>query len=371
MEHLNSIFDNKRILDILVPTYNRTALLYRLIESAINSDILKDGTYIVIIDNGTNKREFINNIGYVDTFELVMKLNNNNILYKRLNNNEGVGGAWEWYFNSNSIAKYFLPIPDKYIFINSDFIIPSLALLESNIDVSLVINPLMVNDRTDIEYVVDSGVSGKLSDIEFFHTFISNNALQHLALGGASIVRASVAVSRALPRRLHLNNFGLDDGFGIDADLLFNVVRGNSVAFLNYISVVRYTQEGGTERYPLTFAYCYYLYLKRVCRELVLINIINVNDMRRHLGFFILLMLRGYSVTLNPVHGTESEVGTSRIQKHLRHKFIIFIIFEVISLRLILSLEAKKMIINFLFLGIYSRYKYYIKAIIMDLNKAG
>jgi len=93
------------------------------------------------------------------------------------------------------------------------------------------------------------------------------------------------------------------------------------------------------------------------------------NDMKKYLGFFILLMLRGFTVSLNPVHGTESEFGSSRIKAHMRKPFLVYIIYEVLRNNLSLSLEAKKFILKFCFLSIKSRYSYYIESIYLTLVK--
>jgi hypothetical protein len=361
----------QRELDIVIPTYNRTFLLYRLIQSAIKIKLLVNNVYIVIIDNGTTLKEDIPSFGYVDTYEMFLKLAHKNVLYKRLKENQGVGGAWEWYFKSNSIAKYFLPIPDKYIFLNTEFIKPSLDILNRDEKISLVINPVLVNDRSCNEYEVNPGIYGTFTDKHFFKEFVARESLQHLALGGASILRSSIVINKRLPRRLYLNYYGLDDGFGIDADLLFNIVEGSKVFIGSHLSVKVNTQNGGTERYPLTFAYCYYQYLKRVCKEMVVNQAMQKVDMKKHLGFFILLMLRGYTVSLNPVHGTESEVGTSRIKAHMRKSFIFYIINEVVSQGLILSPEAKKTIIKLIYIGFHSRYRFYLQSLYLSTVNKG
>ena len=92
--------------------------------------------------------------------------------------------------------------------------------------------------------------------------------LMHCSMWG--IYRFKHRNSFNKPRSLELWSYGLDDGFGIDLDFVWNAVVKGDVIFFNKPHIRRSTLEGGTEKFPLTFAYTYYQYAKRITREMLL-----------------------------------------------------------------------------------------------------
>ena len=93
--------------------------------------------------------------------------------------------------------------------------------------------------------------------------------------------------------------------------------------------------------------------------------------MKKYLGFFVLLMLRGYVVSLNPVHGTEAEIGTSRIGTHMRKKFIIYIFTEILKQGIKLDAEGKKIFLKLFIASAVNKYKFIIQAFYLSISRKG
>ena len=70
-----------------------------------------------------------------------------------------------------------------------------------------------------------------------------------------------IAKTNALNSK-NLRRFGLEDAFGIDSDFLFRMAGEGGVGFINKPHVLRRETLGLTEKYPVSFAYCYYQYIK-------------------------------------------------------------------------------------------------------------
>lgn len=336
-----------RILDIIVPTLDRPSEVHNLIVNFL--EINEPNFYLYIIDDGSNDREYIEGYGYLSTFEVCnIYISNSNILYRRRPTNMGVAEAWNLYFSSEINAKYAMFLRDKDRIISFDPIIMGIKKLENSGNLSLVILPIDKRDR--IQAANSSKFNfAKMDDIGFLEAYIENEILQHCSMGGGGIYRVIDAKNRNLPNIMGLCKYGLDDAFGIDFDFLMRLVKDNKIDFIAEPGI-RWVKGGGaTEKFPLTFAYCYYQYVKRIFST-------TYNQQRfkkikkKYIKFWILLMIRGHYVSLNPVHGTESEYGTSRIKYHLNGSFYNYILFEMIKNQIIPNFEMIRLLIGaFLF----------------------
>jgi hypothetical protein len=125
-----------------------------------------------------------------------------------------------------------------------------------------------------------------------------------------------------------LRAYGIDDGSGIDHDILFTVATTGDVEFESEAPLRRLTLDGYTERYPLSFAYSQYQYARRLMRELEPRGFVSSDTRRRYLGLWYLLLARGLVVAYRPVHGTEQERGVSQIRRHLRMPLLVYLPIE-------------------------------------------
>jgi hypothetical protein len=337
------VFPNNRLLDIVVPTYNRPIYLYKLLSNFVELNC--SNIYLYIIDDGSDLYEYINNIGYLNTKDVCNYFKNKNVLYFRKNDNLGVADAWKDYFSSENIANYAMFLRDKDQIISLEPILEAVKKLETDSSLAIVILPIEKIDRIDNQLTTMKNYP-KMAYLDFLKVYIDDEILQHCSMGGGGIYRTSEAIIKNIPSSLGLNKFGLDDAFGIDFDFLMTLIHGKNIDFVNKPSIRWVSGGGATEKFPLSFAYCYYQYVNKIFTTIYVNSKENKKIKRKFIKFWILLMIRGHYVTLNPVHGTEAEIGTSRVKYHLNKSFYLFILYELLCNRIIPNLEMTRLLLG-------------------------
>ena len=333
--NLNSQLHERRRIDVLVPTRNRPSKLYYLLKSGLALETPE--LNFIIFDDASTTREYIPDVGIFTTFEVVNYFNSKQICYFYSKKAIGVASHWETYFKSSNIGEYIMALPDKDEFISADALKDAMKVMSANDDVALVISPLKQIDRASDDRLIDFTYRGQLTDKQFYAAYINDNSLKHCAMWG--LFRGKYIAEKRLPNSMELRNFGLDDGFGIDLDLVLNAVFGHKIYFLGNPIIKRSTLSGGTEKYPLTFAYTYYQYAKRVSTMLLIANKITLTDYKKYLLWWNILILRGANVSLNPVHGTELENGVDRIKQSLKINLHLYLLIQLYKFRLMPNKE--------------------------------
>jgi hypothetical protein len=145
-----------------------------------------------------------------------------------------------------------------------------------------------------------------------------------------------------VPRNLDLRALGLEDGSGIDHDLIFNVATTGDVEFESEPPLRRAIAGGYTERFPLTFAYTQYQYARRLMVELEARGVVCAETRRRYLGLWHLIIVRGLLVAYRPVHGTEEERGVARIRPHLSMHILLYLPVECLRFGVLPRAETVK-----------------------------
>jgi len=334
-KQLNTRLKTRRSIDVLVPTKDRPSKLFELLQSGLSLEIPE--LHFIIFDDGSMLSEMIPGVGIMSTFEVCNYFNSNQICYFYSLESKGVAWHWERYFNSQDVAEFIMAIPDKDKFISAESLRNAIRILLNNNEVALVIAPLSQIDRACNDRIIDFTYEGILSDTQFYEAYVSDNSLKHCSMWG--IFRSKCITDKKLPNSLQLKKFGLDDGFGIDLDLVINATLGNKIGFIKTPIVRRSTLGGGTEKYPLTFAYTYYQYAQRTFSSLLNKNKITLGVYKEYLRWWHILILRGANVALNPVHGSEIEVGVQRIRGHLNTLLHLYLIYHLIKYKIIPNKE--------------------------------
>jgi glycosyltransferase involved in cell wall biosynthesis len=329
-----------RKLDVLIPTLNRPAKLHALLRSGLALDV--PGLHLVVIDDGSTVREDVPGLGAMDTRAVCESFADTRIVYIRNDQNIGLARSWERYHESLCDADYVMSVVDKDEFVDAAPIVSAMSKLEADDAISMVMIPLRQHDRKmdDRPLLFDYP---RMSGREFLRAYVRDSMLQHGGMYG--ILRVAAARRVGLPRPLGLRRFGLDDGFGIDVDFILNMARTGDFDFENVAHVRRSIVEGGTERYPLTFAYTYYQYAKRALRELERDGWIDRESVRIYTGLWMLLICRGLHVALRPMHGSEREPGTDRISGHLRVPLHLYVALECLKCGLWPEKETRAMFV--------------------------
>lgn len=330
------------LLDVVVPTYNRPFLLYRLLKSSMEHSV--PGMRIVVIDDCSTKKEFIPGLGDVDVKDICEYFSSSRIVYIRNEKNIGVAGSWVKYYQDYCDVPFTLSMTDKDTFINSEPIINAIKQLEADTSLGMVVIPLEQQDRTSKNTKLYFDYIETVSGSKFIDMYVQDTKLQHCSMW--SVIRVESIHKSGAPRPMGLTQLGLDDGFGIDIDLIFNVAKTSRIGFQTKPHILRSTLAGGTEKYPLTFAYTYYQYAQRVMLELYSEGLITKAKYRYYLKWWILLICRGLDVSYSHVHNTEMEVGDARISKHLDRSIWIFIPMECLKHRLLPNIEMFSRLIN-------------------------
>ena len=140
---------------------------------------------------------------------------------------------------------------------------------------------------------------------------------------------------------MRLRDWGLEDAFGIDTDFLFRMATTGRVGFVNRPHVLRRETEGLTERYPLSFAYCYYQYILRSLAYLRRKNFIERRYERIFVRHWIKVMLMMFSASM--FAPTAREYGEERVRGHLKYPLHLYILLQMIRFRFWLDEESRKL----------------------------
>lgn len=324
----------QRLLDVIIPTFNRPSRVFSLLQSGI--ELALEGVYFIVIDDGSTSKEHINGVGELDTLDVCKYFKNANIIYLRNKNNIGLACSWMEYYQQHCNAKYTMSVVDKDVFINREPILGALNKLEQDPSICMVVIPIFQKDRSQDELIISANYT-KMSGKKFITKFINDPKLQHCSSYG--VKRVSSIKNAKVPNDLKLRQYGLDDGFGIDINLVLLLAAQGYVDFEHNAHIKRNIMGGGTERYPLTFAYTYYQYAKYTLNVLKNSKLVNNNEIKSYIKNWLLLVLRGLVVAYRPVHGSEKENGTSRIANHLKIPIHIYLVKELLKYRIIPSKE--------------------------------
>ncbi len=329
----------KRKLDIVIPSYNRPKRLFTLLESGLA--LKMPGVYFVVIDDGSHVSEHINDsLKLMSTQQVCEYFNSPAIYYIRNPQNMGVARSWDRYYSEHCNATYTMSINDKDVLIDGVPILNAINKLDNDDLLSMVVLPILQKDR--VNELISVGFSyKKMSNREFISKFVHDPSLQHC--GNYGIKRVSCIKSAGVPRNMHLTDKGLDDAFGIDIDLLLLAASKGYVDFEDAPHLKKITMEGATERYPLSFAYTYYQYAKRVMQDLRDKDLITKQDAKHYLSMWLLLILRGLVVACRHVHGTELENGSDRLAKHLPIPIHIYLVTELVKYRIRPTAEMREL----------------------------
>lgn len=318
-----------RKLDVVIPSYDRPARLHGLLTTGLDLEI--PGMFFVVIDDGSTVAEHVPGLGPATTEDVCKNFDSERIVYIRNPTNVGVAESWQRYYREFCFAEYTLSVTDKDEFVNRLPIVSALSKLEADPRLSMVILPLRQKDRAMDDRDLSFDYQ-RMSGEEFLARYVQDNMLQHCSMWG--VIRVDAVRAAGVPRSLNLRQYGLDDGFGIDIDFVFMVATTGDVEFETEAHVRRSTLAGGTEKFPLTFAYTYYQYAKRAMRELRARNFVTQETVRAYFALWLLLISRGLLVAYRPVHGSELEPGTGRIKRHLRMPIHLYLLKEALAHRI-------------------------------------
>lgn len=313
-----------RKLDVIVPTFNRPERLFNFITSALKLKL--DFMYLIIIDDGSTVKQKINGVGTFSTIDVCKHFKNSNVLYYKNKKNIGVASSWKFYYSNLCNADYTLSVTDKDEFISGKSIISAIKRMDEDKNISASMIPLRQKDRYNDDTVFKFNYEKQISGKEYLYHYVRDNTLMHCSMWG--VYRSRYKNKLIKPKSMNLWSYELDDGFGIDLDFVWRSVVKGDVIFFHEPHVRRSTISGGTEKFPLTFAYTYYQYAKRITNEFFKKKIITENTMKIYKAMWIKLILRGFIVSLSHVHGSEMEIGRSRIKNHLKIPVIIYVFFE-------------------------------------------
>lgn len=327
-------------LDIVIPTYNRPALLYRLIHTIFQMQL--SGVRIVILDDASTVSEVVPGLGDASVKAVCESFGSDHIAYFRADTNRGIVALLTLYHRHFCAARYTLLMTDKDEFLDAAPIHHALSALDEDPALSMVLIPIVQKNRDGQERHLSCEYQ-KMSGATFIEKYVYDTNLQHAA--SFSIFRVSGIRAAGVPRLLNLRAYGLEDACGFDIDFLMMVAATGDVGF-GTVPHVRHNVVGGfTEKYPLTFAYCYYQYAKRTMKELRLKGVVSKKTERDYLAWWNLLILRGLHAVRHP-SDTREEKGTRRLSKHLKVNILIYCVWQCMRYQIWPTTEMKNLFEN-------------------------
>lgn len=314
-------------LDVIIPTYNRPRLLDRCVRSALALDV--PGLRVVVINDGSTTREEIDDGTVQDTSSVMARFSDARLVYEKIQQNSGLGVVFETYAKRLMGSQYMTVINDDDVFIDGEPIKQALNKLDSDPEIALVqISLIRRSDDRQIDDVIDlpyQTMSGK----DFMRAYIDGDPIKHTTMYGIfrteNVARTGALVS------LRLRDYGLEDAFGIDTDFLFRMATTGKAAFINQPHVLRRETEGLTDRYPTSFAYCYYQYILRAISYLREHDFIEPSYVRKFIAWWMKVMLMSFSASLTM---QKSEKGDERVRRHLGYPLHLYILKQFLRFRI-------------------------------------
>ena len=243
------------------------------------------------------------------------------------------------YYKQHCAADYTILVTDKDQFIDAAPIVNAIQKLDSDTTLSMVVIPIRQNDDGEEQLLTFD--YPRMSGSDFIKHYIDDTTLQHCMHYG--VVRVAAVKKAGVPRPLNLRAFGLEDSFGFDLDFFLMIAATGDVTFEKQPHICRTILAGLTERFPLSFAYCYYQYAKRTLKELYQKKVITRKDVRKSISWWNLLMLRGLVVVYQP-SDRRTEVDTSRIKHHLKIPVWLYLLIQYIQYQIWPTEEMKKLL---------------------------
>lgn len=234
-----------------------------------------------------------------------------------------------------------MTVSDKDEFIGSEPLVSALRKLDADPQLAFVVLPLYQRDGVMQDRFINFSFA-RMSGREYLTNYVKDDALQHCSIWG--IMRVKCVRASGLPRPMNLRQFGLEDSFGIDLDFVFRLATQGDVDFEVEPSVRCSIIAGSTEKVPLTFAYSYFQDAKHVFTELRATKFIEADTERTYVAFKLLLICRGIMVAYRPVHGSELEDETSRLQQHLRVSTHLYLVGQFFSYRIWPNKETRTLV---------------------------
>lgn len=321
-------------LNVVIPTFNRPRLLERALKSAL---LLGDLDYkVIVIDDGSTKIERLSDGTIGNTLQVINRLDDPRIIYVPKSKNEGLGKVFEDYVDKYASGDYVLFINDDDMFIDPEPLYEAVELMESDPDLAVVYLSLI---RRSDDAAIESRIElpyPKMTGQEFFRRYSIDEEIRHTSIYGVFRTKF-IAETNAL-RPIGLQEFGLQDAFGIDTDLVFRLLTKGKVGFVDKPYVLRRETAGLTERFPMSFAYCYYQYIRRAMEYMKTTNFLEPQYGRKFLRSWFKIMLMMCSASMHsPV---SEEWGEQRIRQHLRFPLHVYILWQMARYRVWLEPEA-------------------------------
>jgi len=294
-----------------------------------------EGWRVVVIDDGSTVTQELDSGEWSDTPGVMARhLSDPRFFYRRLEKNNGLGEVFETYRKDMIGSEFFMLLNDDDFIFDGKPLATGINLLESDSSLSVAVFPL-VHVRTDGNRFI--GVpTEKMTGLEMAHHFINDEAMKHSVIYGmfrtGNLEKTGAFVS------LRLRDHGLEDAFGIDTDLVFRMATVGGAGFVDRPVVHR--QEGGglTERFPLSFAYCYYRYTLHVLKYLRRRKFLERRYERILIRHWMRVMLMSYSSSVTMPNA--EEFGESRIRRHLKYPLHIYILLQLIRFRMNMDKEC-------------------------------
>jgi hypothetical protein len=310
----------RRKLDFFVAVFNRPRSLHHLLRTGLALGI--PGASFVVYDDASDLVEDVDGIGPATVESVCRGFHDARVIYVRNAANIGFAKSLEAYYRDVCASDYTALLNPKDEFVGRAAIDSALAKLDADPKLSMVVYSLRHADRVEADRPLIFAYR-RMTGPEFIAAHVRDEVLQHCS--SYAIVRVAAARIAGAPRNLDLRALGLEDGSGIDHDLIFNVATTGDVEFESDPPLRRSIAGGYTELYPLTFAYAQYQYARRLMIELEARGIVSAETRRRYLGLWHLIIVRGLLVAYRPVHGTEKERGVARIRPHLSGHILLYL----------------------------------------------
>lgn len=221
--------ENKPLVTIMIPVYNREKLIEETLECALNQDF--DNYEVVVVDNKSTDK----------TFEILQQYAKKYKNIKIFQNEENLGPVKNWKVGIEKAQGKFLKILWSDDQISKDFLKETVPILERNDDVGFVFTTTKVYSETYKAIAYKYADTGKYKSEDFIKEHLIGDRL----IGGSIVpvspgnalfrledVKKNLIIDLKNPKNLNFSRYGAGN------DLLIFLLTANKYKYFYFVNEV-------------------------------------------------------------------------------------------------------------------------------------
>lgn len=216
--------ENKPLVTIMIPVYNREKLIEETLECALNQEF--DNYEVVVVDNKSTDKTFEILKGYIKKYKNL----------RIFQNDENLGPVKNWKVGIEKAQGKYLKILWSDDQISKDFLKKTVPILEGNDEIGFVYTTTKIYTETKENIVYRYGNTGKYRSENFIEAHLIGTKSVPVSPGNALFrledVKKTLIVNLENPKNLDFSRYGAGN------DLLMFLLTANTYKYFYFIDEV-------------------------------------------------------------------------------------------------------------------------------------